>query len=97
LTRARSIAIGAGLRYVYTGNVHDVEGGTTFCPGCHRALVRRDWHVVLDCEVDTRGICPHCGMPIPGRFGTFKSGFGRRRIPVRVAHVSDDPGSMGLR
>jgi pyruvate formate lyase activating enzyme len=97
LTRARSIAIGAGLHHVYTGNVHDVEGGTTFCPGCRRALVWRDWHVVLDCEVDARGICPYCGMPIPGRFGTFKRGFGRRRIPVQVANVSDDPGGMGLR
>jgi pyruvate formate lyase activating enzyme len=24
----------AGLRYVYTGNVHDKAGDTTFCPGC---------------------------------------------------------------
>jgi pyruvate formate lyase activating enzyme len=23
-----------GLRYVYTGNVRDTEGGTTYCPGC---------------------------------------------------------------
>jgi pyruvate formate lyase activating enzyme len=85
LTRARAIALDNGLRYVYTGNVHDVEGGTTFCPGCHEALVRRDWYVVLDCELDARGTCPHCGTPIAGRFGTFGGGFGRRRIPVRVA------------
>ena len=37
LTRARAIALGNGLHHVYTGNVHDVEGGTTFCPGCHEA------------------------------------------------------------
>jgi pyruvate formate lyase activating enzyme len=85
LTRARAIALGNGLHYVYTGNVHDVEGGTTFCPGCHEALVRRDWYVVLDCELDAHTTCPHCGTPIAGRFGTFGSGFGRRRIPVRVA------------
>ena len=48
LRRARAIALGNGLHHVYTGNVHDVEGGTTFCPGCHEALVRRDWYVVLD-------------------------------------------------
>ncbi len=33
LTRAREIALREGLQYVYTGNVHDIEGGTTFCSG----------------------------------------------------------------
>ena len=89
LTRARAIALGSGLHHVYTGNVHDVEGGTTFCPGCYAALVRRDWYVVLSCRIDTNGdacgTCPHCGTPIAGRFGSFSRGFGRWRIPVRVA------------
>ena len=31
--RARDRAATTGLRYVYTGNVHDRDGGTTFCPG----------------------------------------------------------------
>jgi len=89
LTRARAIALGNGLHHVYTGNVHDVEGGTTFCPACHDALVRRDWYAVLSCRIETcgdaRGTCPHCGTPIAGRFGAFTGGFGRRRIPVRMA------------
>jgi pyruvate formate lyase activating enzyme len=89
LTKARTIALGNGLHHVYTGNVHDVEGGTTFCPACHEALVRRDWHAVLSCQIETRedacGTCPHCGTPIAGRFGAFTGAFGRRRIPVRMA------------
>ncbi|MEJ8822501.1 AmmeMemoRadiSam system radical SAM enzyme [Variovorax humicola] len=85
LKRARAIALANGLRYVYTGNVHDVEGGTTFCPSCREPLVKRDWYLVLDCRIDEHGACPHCGTPIAGRFGAFKSGFGRRRIPVRLA------------
>jgi pyruvate formate lyase activating enzyme len=85
LSRARAIALGNGLHHVYTGNVHDVEGGTTYCPGCRQALVRRDWYEVLDCRLDARGACPHCGTPIAGRFGVFKGGFGRRRIGVRLA------------
>jgi AmmeMemoRadiSam system radical SAM enzyme len=32
LTRAREIAKNAGLRYVYTGNVHDEAGQSTYCP-----------------------------------------------------------------
>jgi pyruvate formate lyase activating enzyme len=89
LRRARAIALANGLHHVYTGNVHDVEGGTTFCPGCRKPLVRRDWYLVLECRIqandDARGACPHCGTPIAGRFGAFEGGFGRRRIPVRLA------------
>lgn len=89
LTRARKIALGNGLHHVYTGNVHDVPGGTTSCPGCHAALVERDWYELLSYRLDThagaRATCPHCGTPIAGRFGSLSRGFGRRRIPVRVA------------
>jgi len=88
LARARAIAIGNGLHHVYTGNVHDVEGGTTYCPACHEALVQRDWYAVLSCRIETcgdvSGSCPHCGTPIAGRFGPFTGGFGRRRIPLRM-------------
>ena len=45
--RARRIAQEEGLKHVYTGNVHDTEGGTTFCPDCHAALIVRDWHRIL--------------------------------------------------
>jgi pyruvate formate lyase activating enzyme len=41
LTRAREIARGNGLRYVYTGNVHDREGGSTFCHQCGERVIGR--------------------------------------------------------
>ncbi len=44
LTRARAIAMGHGLRYVYTGNVHDGAGGSTYCHGCGAMLIGRDWY-----------------------------------------------------
>ena len=84
LTRARRIALGNGLRYVYTGNVHDIEGGMTKCPACRAALIERDWHEVLRCDLDARGVCPHCGAAVAGRFGAFARGFGRRRVPMRL-------------
>jgi pyruvate formate lyase activating enzyme len=43
LPRPRRIAQGNGLQYIYTGNVHDTEGGTTTCPGCGTEVVVRDW------------------------------------------------------
>ena len=49
LTRARRIALGNGLRYVYTGNVHDIEGDTTTCPGCGTEVVVRDWYEMCRC------------------------------------------------
>ena len=86
LTRSRSIAIDEGLNYVYTGNVHDREGGTTFCPSCKRALIARDWHRIESYRLRDDGTCPDCGTAIAGRFDHFdlKRQFGRRRIPVAI-------------
>jgi pyruvate formate lyase activating enzyme len=86
LTRARRIAQDAGLNYVYTGNVHDAEGGTTYCPGCRAALVVRDWHRIDAYRLTADGRCPDCGTAIPGRFEAFdrREQFGPRRIPVSI-------------
>jgi pyruvate formate lyase activating enzyme len=84
LARARRLALEEGLHYVYTGNVHDTEGGTTFCPGCHVALIERDWHRILRYELTEDGRCPHCATAIAGRFGRFEGAFGPRRMPVRL-------------
>ena len=87
LTRARKIAMGEGLRYVYTGNVHDSEGGTTFCPGCGTSLIVRDWYKILIYRISAEGRCIHCGSEVSGRFGKFEKPFGPRRIPVSI-HAS---------
>ena len=85
LTHARNIAMEAGLHYVYTGNVHDTEGDTTFCPECHAALIVRDWYVIRHYDLPDDGCCPHCHTKIPGHFGIFGKPFGSQRIPVRLA------------
>jgi pyruvate formate lyase activating enzyme len=87
LTRARAIALGHGLRYVYTGNVHDTEGGSTYCPHCGSVAIQRDWYRILDYSVTDDGRCKKCGGAIAGRYGEFKKPFGPRRIPVRLAAV----------
>lgn len=85
LTRARNIALGHGLHYVYTGNVHDTEGGSTNCPHCGNAVIARDWHRILNYRVTEDGRCKECGGAIAGRFEAFKKAFGPRRIPVRLS------------
>ena len=85
LTRARQIALDAGLHYVYTGNVHDQQGDTTYCPGCKTPVIVRDWYEILGYHLDATGHCQHCGHAIAGRFGPYGKPFGSRRIPVRMA------------
>jgi pyruvate formate lyase activating enzyme len=85
LSRARRIALGAGIRYVYTGNVHDRTGGTTSCPGCGRPVIERDWHEILRYALTDDGRCSHCDTHLPGRFAAFAGHWGRRRVPVRVS------------
>ncbi|MWV16712.1 AmmeMemoRadiSam system radical SAM enzyme [Pseudomonas sp. L-22-4S-12] len=87
LSRARQIACDQGLHYAYTGNVHDTAGGTTFCPGCAKPLIVRDWYRILDYQVSESGHCPHCHTAIAGRFGQYAGSFGQRRIPVRLNDV----------
>ncbi|MFN3984214.1 MAG: AmmeMemoRadiSam system radical SAM enzyme [Rhodocyclaceae bacterium] len=84
LTRARDIARRRGLRYVYTGNVHDRNGGSTYCAGCGAAVIERDWYEVLAYRVDAHGCCQACGRVLPGRFEAFGKPFGARRIPVAI-------------
>ena len=85
LTCAREIALREGIRYVYTGNVHDRTGGTTFCPGCAKPVVVRDWHEILSYDLTPAGRCTHCDTQLPGRFERYQGAWGRRRAPVRIA------------
>ncbi len=83
LTRARNIARSKGLHYVYTGNVHDREGGSTWCPGCGELLIERDWYELGAWKLDeTR--CRSCGYEIAGIFEHEHGDWGARRLPVRL-------------
>jgi pyruvate formate lyase activating enzyme len=84
LTRARSIALRNGLRYVYTGNVHDSEGASTYCHQCHARVIERDWYEIGEWKLDTKGACLNCGAQIPGLFDGVAGTWGRRRLPVRL-------------
>lgn len=89
LMRARSIALAAGMHYVYTGNVHYVEGDTTFCPQCQQAVIERDWYEIKQYHLTTAGDCPNCGTRIAGHFAAsndqLSDQLGRQRIPVKIS------------
>ena len=83
LTRARAIAMGHGLRYVYTGNVHDPAGGSTYCHGCGTVLIGRDWYELNAWGLDAAGCCARCGTKPAGVFEPRPGAWGRKRQPVR--------------
>jgi pyruvate formate lyase activating enzyme len=85
LSRARRQALAAGLRYVYTGNVHDLEGDATRCPGCKATLIARDWYELLDYQLTPEGRCRACGFTVAGRFDPAPGHFGRHSYAVQMA------------
>lgn len=84
LVRARHIAIKNGLRYVYTGNVHDVRGGSTWCHSCEKLLIERDWYQLGNWNIKGSH-CAHCGTPVAGVFMDKPGDWGRQRIPLRIS------------
>ncbi len=84
LTRAREIAMKNGVRYAYTGNVHDSTGGSTICHQCGVTLVTRDWYVLDGWRLTDDGRCMSCGAACAGVFDGPPGTWGARRRPVRL-------------
>ena len=62
---ARKIALDAGLKYVYIGNIPVVEAEATYCPKCGKKVVERSGYVVKSIHV-VDGKCEYCGEKIDG-------------------------------
>jgi len=85
LKRARRIAQDVGLRYVYTGNIHDETGQSTYCQGCSACLIGRDGYTITSWGLDVQGCCSDCGALCPGIFESSPGRWGARRAPLIVA------------
>ena len=66
LRHAREVALQAGLRHVYVGNIEIPGGADTTCAGCGIVLVRRQGYEVLEQRVGRDGRCPDCGAAVKG-------------------------------
>ncbi len=84
LRRARELALGNSLRYVYTGNVHDRIGGSTWCHRCGALLIERDWYALGHWGLTPSGNCAKCDEPLPGVFAREPGHWGARRQPLRL-------------
>lgn len=80
--RAYRQALSAGIKHVYSGNVHDLESQSTYCAGCGALLIERDWYQLGDYRLDQNGACKKCGRPAAGRFGAVPGQWGARRRRV---------------
>ena len=86
LVRAREIALAAGLKYVYTGNVNDVVRQSTCCPQCQQTLIERNWYQLG--KYALRGNrCGNCDTEIAGHFSDKPGNWGQKRLPVDIQSI----------
>ena len=85
LQRARDIARAAGLRYVYTGNIYDEAGQSTYCHACGACVVGRDGYTITSWGLNADGRCASCGEACAGAFEAEPGAWGPRRAPLVIA------------
>ncbi len=88
LRRARRVALATGLSHVYTGNVHDPEGSSTYCAVCGQLLVERDRYTIKQYRLFDDGRCTSCGTQLAGVFDGPAGVWGARRLAVRMTPVA---------
>lgn len=84
LQRARRIALQAGLHYVYTGNVHDKAGESTYCHQCGELLIGRDWYQLSEWNLTKDGCCHRCLTPCAGLFEERPGIWGAKQQVVNI-------------
>jgi pyruvate formate lyase activating enzyme len=84
LQRAREQALRHGLQHVYTGNVYDQAGQSTYCPGCKVMVIEREWYRLGAYRLDDHGACTECGHQLPGVFDGPAGDWGRQRLRVQI-------------
>ena len=88
LIRAREIAMENGVRYAYTGNVHNAAGDSTYCHHCGETLIGRDWYALTAWKLTADGKCASCGTPCAGVFESGHGNWGARRQPVQLRNFA---------
>ncbi len=82
LIRAREIAIKNGIRYAYTGNIHDDKGNSTWCHHCGHCLIGRQGYDITTWSLDAAGKCSQCQTQLPGKFEPQPGNWGSKRLRV---------------
>jgi pyruvate formate lyase activating enzyme len=88
LHRAREIARKNGIRFAYTGNLHDPEGQTTYCRTCDAVLIARNGYTLVSWRLSEGARCTACGTICDGVFEDRPGRWGSRRQPVSMERYS---------
>lgn len=65
LKKARQIALDAGLKYVYIGNLAGNQAENTNCPKCNKLVIGRRGYIITENNLE-KGRCKFCGEKIEG-------------------------------
>jgi len=84
LSRARDIALEKGINHVYTGNVRDKNGGSTYCSKCNELLIERDWYILGKYNLKNKNHCSHCDEVCAGVFEETPGSWGSKRKPISM-------------
>jgi pyruvate formate lyase activating enzyme len=63
----RDIALSAGIRYVYLGNVPGHESNHTYCHHCGKKIIERQGYHISGYDLDGSR-CRYCRTLIPGQW-----------------------------
>ncbi len=89
LMRARKIALHSGLRHVYTGNIDDTHGQTTYCHSCKKELILRDGYEIRKWNFEGKGLCSSCGTACAGIFEEKHGDWGAKRLQIQLKPEKD--------
>ena len=84
LKGARKIALHSGLRYVYTGNVSDRHGQTTYCHSCKKDLIGRIGFEIEEWHLKGKGLCKFCDTPCAGIFDENPGHWGAKPLQIQL-------------
>lgn len=68
LFRARDIALKAGIRHVYTGNIHHPESAATYCSNCQKMIISRNQYEIIEYHLNSEAGCKYCAAKCAGHF-----------------------------
>jgi pyruvate formate lyase activating enzyme len=65
LEKAKEVALNAGIKFAYIGNIPGNEAISTNCPRCKKMIVERKGYTIVNNHLKN-GTCGFCGEKIPG-------------------------------
>ncbi len=66
IKKARNVCLSTGVKFVYTGNIEDKEGSSTYCPDNNQVLITRQGFFLEKNFINKDGKSTLCPSTIPG-------------------------------